>query len=68
MTRSIQVPSCACVVAARRKSILAIPDKFESEGQGVSDSCAGPIYGCLTVVCGYCKTLLYVQEGFDLSS
>lgn len=69
MTRSrLEVPSCLCVVNARKISVLPIPDKFETEGDAASNSACGPAYGCLIVKCGYCKAILKVEEGFDFNA
>lgn len=65
--KKIEVPSCACVLAARQISVLPIPDKFETEGGGVSDNSVYAI-GYVIVKCGYCGTVLKAEEGVVFSN
>jgi len=60
-----EVPSCPCVLAARQISVLPIPDRFESECSGVSDSSAYAI-GYVIVKCGYCGTVLKAENGVEI--
>jgi hypothetical protein len=61
----LEVPSCPCVLAARRISVLPIPDKFETEGSGVSDNTVYAI-GYVIVKCGYCGTVLKAENGIEI--
>lgn len=63
--KKLEVSSCPCVLAARRISVLPIPDKFETEGSGVSDSSVSAI-GYVIVKCGYCGTVLKAENGVEI--
>ena len=65
--KPLDVPTCACVLAARKISILRIPDSIEVEGHWTGNSAAGPAYGFLVVRCKYCGAVLKTQQGFDFA-
>ena len=63
--QEIKVEPCACVQAARAlKPVIPVADRFEYEGQSVSDG-TGPSIGYLVVRCAYCKSVLKSIEGFQ---